>query len=214
MYDYARQAAGIQSYQDAKEVLLFNLDHEIMDASITTPYFYRPQLCPKNSSGWITPENRCGGQMGTTRRWALDQGLCSMGVVQMESLRHGEVVWLSNAVKGFWTARYVECGGRCKGPGFFRCESEADGVPNLARLSLANAGEREWSEDDRNDSGQPSEDGRSEEEKREMREWQEKRKAEAELKEREELERREREEREADERRERERRPREALLKL
>lgn len=33
MYDYARVGAGIQSFQDAKEVLLFNADGEIMDVS-------------------------------------------------------------------------------------------------------------------------------------------------------------------------------------
>lgn len=30
-YDYSRLVAGIESYQDAKEVLLFNQDGEVMD---------------------------------------------------------------------------------------------------------------------------------------------------------------------------------------
>jgi len=111
MYDYARLGAGIQSYQDAKEVLLFNADGNVMDGSITTPYFFR-------NGRWTTPENDCGGQIGTTRRWALDNGLCCLGKISADSLRNGEVIWLSNAVKGFFTARYVSSTSRCQAPSF------------------------------------------------------------------------------------------------
>ncbi|KAF2154131.1 hypothetical protein K461DRAFT_123091 [Myriangium duriaei CBS 260.36] len=111
MYDYARFSAGIQSFQDAKEVLLFNADGEVMDGSITTPYFYR-------NGGWVTPRDACGGQTGVTRRWAIDQSLCTLGVITVDSLRHDEVIWLSNAVKGFFTARFVASPDRCKAPSF------------------------------------------------------------------------------------------------
>ena len=42
MYDYARIGAGLQSYQDAKEVLLFNSDGQIMDVSISAPHDQGP----------------------------------------------------------------------------------------------------------------------------------------------------------------------------
>lgn len=100
MYNYARHCAGIQSFQDAKEVLLYNKDDFVMDGSITTPYFYR-------GGKWVTPHNECGGQQGTTRRWALDHGLCNAGFIHRDSLRRGEIIWLSNGVKGFFTARVV-----------------------------------------------------------------------------------------------------------
>ena len=100
MYNYARHCASIQSYQDAKEVLLFNKDQFIMDGSITTPYFFR-------DGKWITPHMECGGQQGTTRRWAIDQGFCNAGFVSRESLRSNEIIWLSNGVKGFFTARVL-----------------------------------------------------------------------------------------------------------
>lgn len=102
MYNYARHCALIQSYQDAKEVLLFNREQFVMDGSITTPYFWR-------DGKWITPHTECGGQQGTTRRWAIDQGLCSAGFVSRESLQRDEIIWLSNGVKGFFTARVVVC---------------------------------------------------------------------------------------------------------
>ena len=111
MYDYARLSAGIQSFQDAKEVLLFNSDGEIMDASITTPYFYR-------NGEWVVPAVPCGGQMSVTRRWAVEQGLCTDGVVDVNSLRHDEIIWLSNAVKGFFTARFVSQPDQSKAPSF------------------------------------------------------------------------------------------------
>ena len=110
-YDYARSCAGIQTYQDMKEVLLFNCDGEIMDGSITTPYFFR-------NGRWVTPQNSCGGQIGTTRRWAIDQGLCTLGIIPADSLRHDEVIWLSNSVKGFFTARFVQVSGGCKPPSY------------------------------------------------------------------------------------------------
>lgn len=100
MYNYARVCAGIQSYQDAKEVLLYNKDDTIMDCSITTPYFFR-------DGKWVTPHTDCGGQQGTTRRWAIDQGFCEAGFVQTKAIQHGEIIWLSNGVKGFFTARVV-----------------------------------------------------------------------------------------------------------
>lgn len=110
-YNYARACAGIQSYQDAKEVLLFNADGEIMDGSITTPYFLR-------NGKWVTPSNSCGGQLGTTRHWALDQGICGLDIIKADSLRHDEIIWLSNSVKGFFTARFVAHNGRCSPPSY------------------------------------------------------------------------------------------------
>lgn len=111
MYDYARQCASIQSYQDAKEVLLFNKENQIMDGSITTPYFFR-------NDTWVTPHTDCGGQQGTTRRWALDQGLCIAGIIEKRSLRHNEIIWLSNGVKGFFTARIVATDGCVRKPSY------------------------------------------------------------------------------------------------
>lgn len=65
-----------------------------MEGTLTTPYFFR-------EGRWITPAEECGGNRGTTRRWALDAGLCEEGVVGRESVREGEVVWLSNGARGF-----------------------------------------------------------------------------------------------------------------
>lgn len=75
-----------------------------MDGSITTPYFFR-------DGKWLTPHTECGGQQGTTRRWAIDQGLCTAAFIPFESLRRDEIIWLSNGVKGFFTARVVTMDG-------------------------------------------------------------------------------------------------------
>lgn len=133
MYDYARVSAGIQSFQDAKEVLLFNAEGEIMDGSITTPYFYR-------NGRWITPHISCGGQAGVTRRWAVDQGLCNFGVIHVDSLRHDEVIWLSNAVKGFFTARFVACPDRCTAPSFRSKWSVSSGASTAVDTPISDKG--------------------------------------------------------------------------
>ncbi len=95
----ARADAGILSVGTTKDVLLFNSDNEILDGSNSTPYFYR-------DGGWVTPISSSGGLQGTTRRWALEQGLCTEAVVLTDSFKDGEFVWLSNAVRGFFWAVY------------------------------------------------------------------------------------------------------------
>ena len=65
-----------------------------MEGSITTPYFFR-------GGEWVTPPAADGGNVGTTRRWALETGLCREMVVLRDDVKVGEVVWLSNGVRGW-----------------------------------------------------------------------------------------------------------------
>jgi 4-amino-4-deoxychorismate lyase len=95
-YDRARQSAGLVS-TSTTEVLLYNTFDEIMDGSLTNVYFFRDKK-------WVTPDS--GGLKGAARQFALDRQLCSIATpaVSKDSLRHGEIVWLSNAFRGFFTA--------------------------------------------------------------------------------------------------------------
>jgi len=80
-----------------EEVLLHNPAGQITEGSLTTPYFYR-------SGKWVTPpvhDEGHGGQRGTTRRWALEKGLCVEEAVNVDSIVNGEKVWISNGVRGF-----------------------------------------------------------------------------------------------------------------
>jgi 4-amino-4-deoxychorismate lyase len=97
-YDRARKDAGLHA-KSTTEVLLYDTKGDILDGSITTAYFYR-------DSKWVTPHS--GGLEGTTRRFALEAGLCSMASsgVNRESLRDGETIWLSNAFRGFFAATF------------------------------------------------------------------------------------------------------------
>lgn len=95
----ARSEAGIFALTTTKEVLLYNPDHQILDGSNSTPYFYR-------KGRWVTPISSSGGLQGTTRRWALEKGLCIEAVISLDSFVDGEIVWFSNAVKGFFCAVY------------------------------------------------------------------------------------------------------------
>ena len=98
----ARADAGITSLGTTKEVLLFNTDGEILDGSNSTPYFFR-------GGQWVTPISSSGGLQGTTRRWSLENGLCFEDVIVKESVVYGEVVWFSNAVRGYFKAVYHSC---------------------------------------------------------------------------------------------------------
>ncbi|KAF2861332.1 D-aminoacid aminotransferase-like PLP-dependent enzyme [Piedraia hortae CBS 480.64] len=96
-YERARLAAGIHSPSDPREVLLYDRQGLIFDGSIATPYFWR-------NNCWITPSEAAGGLRGTTRRWALDNGLCIEGCIYIHNCVDGEVIILSNAVRGFYQA--------------------------------------------------------------------------------------------------------------
>jgi 4-amino-4-deoxychorismate lyase len=94
-YENARERANISKVTaDHGEVLLFNPKGEIMEASISTPYFYR-------SGQWVTPPLSSGGNAGVTRRVALENGLCVEKIVEVGSLHDKETVWISNGVRGF-----------------------------------------------------------------------------------------------------------------
>jgi len=81
-----------------QEILLVNQGGHIMEGSFTTPYFFRDGV-------WITPDRSCGGNLGTTRRYALEWGLCQEGFVEAESVQVGDMVVLSNGVRGFGLGR-------------------------------------------------------------------------------------------------------------
>ncbi|KAI1933305.1 Aminodeoxychorismate lyase [Ophidiomyces ophidiicola] len=107
-YNVSRERAGINSPQQTVEVLIYSPTGEVMEGSITTPYFKRSRRQPGDrevESGledvWVTPPLSSGGNAGTTRRYALAQGLCVEEVVGIDDLVNGEDVWLSNSVRGF-----------------------------------------------------------------------------------------------------------------
>ncbi|EER25645.1 hypothetical protein D8B26_000034 [Coccidioides posadasii str. Silveira] len=108
LYDAARKRAGIKSPQQTVEVLLYSPSGEVMEGSITTPYFRRSRIhSGRGGHGqeleevWVTPPLSSGGNAGTTRRYALEEGLCVEEVVGVDDLVDGEEVWLSNGVRGF-----------------------------------------------------------------------------------------------------------------
>ena len=61
----------------------------------------------------MTPEAACGGNRGTTRRWAVEEaGVVGEGVVRGEELKNGEGVWVSNGARGWgWGVLVLEGGG-------------------------------------------------------------------------------------------------------
>lgn len=97
-YAAARLRAGINSPAETAEVLLVNHAGEIMEGSITTPYF---RARGTSGQAWFTPPLSSGGNDGTTRRYALTQGFCTERKLVRAELVDGEECWLSNGVRGF-----------------------------------------------------------------------------------------------------------------
>lgn len=99
VYNAARLACGLtaQPTADPVEVLLWNPAGELMEGSLTSVYVRR-------QGRWVTPHLDCGGNDGTTRRWALETALCSEGIVKIDGddgLKEGELAWISNGLRGF-----------------------------------------------------------------------------------------------------------------
>ncbi|EFQ99560.1 hypothetical protein MGYG_02572 [Nannizzia gypsea CBS 118893] len=109
MYNAARTRANLPSLAAPIEVLMYNLKGEVTEGSITTVYFkkrvdaatYDPTT---GDGGWVTPLLTCGGNSATTRRYALDSGICSEDIIRIDTLKAGEEVWLSNGARGFMPA--------------------------------------------------------------------------------------------------------------
>ncbi|OAA72664.1 Aminotransferase, class IV [Akanthomyces lecanii RCEF 1005] len=106
VYNEARHRAGIEA-GERKEVLMINDQNgEIMEGSITTPYFWR-------NDRWITPPISAefssslgsGGNNGTSRRFALENKLAVEESIKAETLVDGEECWISNGVSGFIAAQ-------------------------------------------------------------------------------------------------------------
>jgi 4-amino-4-deoxychorismate lyase len=96
VYTAARVTCGLpaQPTVDPVEVLLWNSSGELMEGSLTSIYV-------KRGGHWMTPAINCGGNEGTTRRWALERDLCSEGIFKVNELKEGEVIRLSNGLRGF-----------------------------------------------------------------------------------------------------------------
>ncbi|KAK8014171.1 aminotransferase [Apiospora arundinis] len=106
MYDNARSRVELKP-TDAKEVLLVNAqDGQIMEASLTTPYFWRhgKWVTPPIPKNFVSGEGS-GGNCGTSRRWALERGLAIEEPILAANLVNGEECWLSNGARGFLPGR-------------------------------------------------------------------------------------------------------------
>lgn len=96
VYTAARMACNLPAdpTADPVEVLLWNSAGELMEGSLTSVY-------RKRKRRWVTPAAKCGGNDGTTRRWAIYMDICDEGIIMAKDLIEGEVLCISNGVRGF-----------------------------------------------------------------------------------------------------------------
>jgi branched-subunit amino acid aminotransferase/4-amino-4-deoxychorismate lyase len=95
-YDAARARAGISKCLPSdREVLLFNEEGQVMEASLCTAYFYR-------NGQWVVPPSAAGGMLSVTKLLATDVGFCTEAMIPLDSVADGETIWLSNALRGFF----------------------------------------------------------------------------------------------------------------
>jgi len=88
-YNAARARANIQSRAELKEVVLFNDENKIMEASVCCVGFWR-------GGSWVMPPLSAGGLAGVDRRWLLEQGKIKEGEISRDEVKDGEYVLLAN----------------------------------------------------------------------------------------------------------------------
>ena len=89
------------------EILLINQDGEIMEGTFTTPYFALRNPAYNAKVSYCTPRAEAGGNLGTTRRWALESDWCEEACINKDDrlVSVGERVWLSNGARGWGLGR-------------------------------------------------------------------------------------------------------------
>ncbi|KAK7058576.1 Aminodeoxychorismate lyase [Paramarasmius palmivorus] len=92
-YDSARSRAGLTSYIQPADVLLFNQDSLITETSIANVAFWR-------DGSWVTPAASTGCLPGVIRRFLLEQGRVKEGIIRKEDVKNDEAVLVFNGVKG------------------------------------------------------------------------------------------------------------------
>ncbi|KAH8882270.1 hypothetical protein GQ53DRAFT_596493, partial [Thozetella sp. PMI_491] len=106
MYTDSRARAGLESYEEPEEVLLWNKDGLLMEGSISTVFVWRHQGNGGGAGIYLaTPPLSSGPNAGATRRYALEKGLCVEEDIKVQELRDGEEIWLSHATYGFFPGR-------------------------------------------------------------------------------------------------------------
>jgi 4-amino-4-deoxychorismate lyase len=98
VYDRAKKRHEQKGKQTSSDwdVLLYNQDGEVMEASIFNMAFYR-------SSAWVTPSLNTGCLAGVMRRWLLEKGRIiedTEGTLTKDTVQAGEWVLLFNGVRG------------------------------------------------------------------------------------------------------------------
>jgi branched-subunit amino acid aminotransferase/4-amino-4-deoxychorismate lyase len=85
----------INDHHSDSEIILHSLKGEITEGSVTNVYFWR--------DGWVTPPvgPEGGGLPGTARKYAFQRGFCREEKVMKGSIKTGDLVWISNGVRGF-----------------------------------------------------------------------------------------------------------------
>jgi len=97
LYNAARARVGLPPFpSDDAEVILYNPQHHITEASVANVAFYHSQV-------WVTPPLSSGCLPGVLRRWLLHNKRireAADGELTKEELKPGDWVLLFNSVHG------------------------------------------------------------------------------------------------------------------
>lgn len=93
----------LESHPGFDDLILWNERGEVTEST-------RANLVVRLGDRWVTPPVECGLLAGTYRAYLLERGRLTEGVVQKETLRDTDAIYLINSVRG-WVRVQLEQGG-------------------------------------------------------------------------------------------------------
>lgn len=91
------------AYSNPQDVLLYTNTHHVLETTIASIAVHRLIIHPTNGTrqwGWLTPPLSSGCQDAAVRRWLLDSGAVEESMIDVRSLKEGEIIMVFNAVSG------------------------------------------------------------------------------------------------------------------
>lgn len=92
-----------REFTNPEDVLLYTSTNQVLETTIASIAVHRLIINPINGSrewGWLTPPLSIGCQDGSVRKWLIENGEIREGMVELKSIKNGEIIMVFNAVSG------------------------------------------------------------------------------------------------------------------
>lgn len=90
-------------FTNMQDVLLYTSSNHVLETTIASIAVHRLIIHPTNGKrewGWLTPPLSTGCQDAAVRRWLIDNSKVQEQIIDLKSIKNGEIIMVFNAVSG------------------------------------------------------------------------------------------------------------------